>query len=143
MNPNTLDILTRPAFTERADHQRKMVQQVIATHGEYGFYSHNAIEHLAQVYWEDGLPEEAIELLQKGLKLRQSDLGQEHPLNAYSMEKLAGCYLKKGEFWNAVLHLSCAVKILSNYFGEDDMRTQSIRNVLADTIQKQSTSREF
>lgn len=142
-NPNTLDILTRPASTKLADRERKMVQRVIATHGEYEFYSHNAIEHLAKVYWDEDLQEEAIEILQKGLELRQFSLGPEHPLNAYTMEQLAEFYLKKGEFHNAAVYLSCAAKILSKHFGEDDERTQSFRTVLADTMQKQTTNREF
>jgi tetratricopeptide (TPR) repeat protein len=117
-----------------------MVQQVIAIHGEHQFYSYNAIEFLAKVYWDEGLQDEAIEILQKSLESRQSSLGQEQ-LNAFSIEQLAGWYLEKGDFRNAALYLSRATKILSLHFGEGDVRTQSMRTVLADTIQKQNTAR--
>lgn len=141
VNANILDILTKPASTERADRERIMVQRVIATHGEHQFYSYNAIEFLAKVYWDEGLQDEAIEILQKSLESRQCSLGQEQLLNAFSIEQLAGWYLEKGEFHNAVLYLSRATKILSLHFGEGDVRTQSMRTVLANAVQKQNTAR--
>ncbi len=73
-----------------------------------------------------GRYKEAEPLLQRALKIRQEQLGGEHPDTAASLNNLAGLYESQGRYQEAEPLLQRAVTIVVRQLGEEHPHTQQV-----------------
>jgi len=100
-------------------------------------------DNIAAVYRNQGKYDEALELHQKALYIRENVLGKEHPYTAYTYENIARVYSDQGKYVEALEWCCKGYRILLHRLGDTHPHTMDAENSMRVVYRKAELSKPF